>query len=94
MNASHSMLKGLKARPKTESAEDIRRVEDIGETRGFTDRTVRRKPGRKRGPRTYQLHPKIMPETGQAIAQEAERLGLSQGQLIERLWDLYITDHR
>jgi len=82
-------LAGLKARPKETTAETVRRADEVGEARGFLDRTPRRKPGRKPSPRTHQLHPKVLPRVGQAIAAEAERLGLTQGQLIEQMWEAY-----
>ncbi|MCY4241249.1 MAG: chromosome partitioning protein ParB [Rhodobacter sp.] len=90
MSVSNNMLRGLKARPKTDSADDIQKVERVGEKKGFLDRTPRKKPGRKPSPRTYQLHPKVFPNIGEAIAAEAERLGLTQGQLIEQMWQAYI----
>ena len=34
--------------------------------------------------------PEGFPEVGEAIAAEAERLGITQGQLIEQMWALYI----
>jgi|TARA_R110002124_G_scaffold2804_3_gene18329 ribosome-binding protein aMBF1 (putative translation factor) len=86
-------LAGLKARPKDTTVEEVRRVDEVGEARGFLDRTPRKKPGRKPSPRTYQLHPKIFPEVGEAIAAEAERLGVTQGQLVEKMWDLYKSSH-
>lgn len=82
-------LSGLKARPKDTTVEEVRRVDEVGEARGFLDRTPRKKPGRKPSPRTYQLHPKVFPEIGESIATEAERLGITQGQLIEQMWDAY-----
>lgn len=82
-------LSGLRARPKDTSVEAVRRVDEVGEARGFLDRTPRKKPGRKPSPRTYQLHPKVFPEVGEAIAAEAERLGITQGQLIESMWEDY-----
>lgn len=82
-------LAGLKARPKDTTAAEIRRVDEVGEARGFLDRTPRKKPGRKPSPRTYQLHPKVFPEVGEAIAAEAGRLGITQGQLIEMMWEGY-----
>lgn len=82
-------LAGLKAKPKDTTVEEVRRVDDVGEARGFVDRTPRKKPGRKPSPRTYQLHPKVFPGVGEAIAAEAERLGLTQGQLIEQMWKKY-----
>ncbi len=88
MNVSNR-LGGLKARPKATTTEEVRRVDEVGEARGFVDRTPRRKPGRKPSPRTFQLHPKVFPKVGEAIASEAEKLGITQGQLIERMWDAY-----
>lgn len=92
MNVSNR-LAGLKARPKHTSVEEVRRVDDVGEARGFLDRTPRKKPGRKPSPRTFQLHPKVFPNIGEAIALEAERLGITQGQLIEKMWELYLQAH-
>ena len=92
MNASGDRLTGLRARPKNISTEELRKVDRVGEDRGFSDRAPRRKPGRKASPRTYQLHPKVLPDTGLAIAAEAERLGLTQGQLIEQMWHSYHGD--
>ena len=86
-------LAGLKARPKGTTVEEIRRVEEVGEARGFLDRTPRKKPGRKPSPRTHQLHPKVFPTVGQEIAAEAERLGITQGQLIEEMWSMYKDKH-
>jgi len=88
MNVS-DRLPGLRARPKGSAAEEIRRADEAGEAKGFLDRTPRRKPGRKPRPRNYQLHPKVLPEVGEAISAEAERLGITQGQLIERMWERY-----
>lgn len=82
-------LAGLKARPKNTTVEDVRRVDEVGEARGFVDRTPRKKPGRKPSPRTHQLHPKVFPKVGEAIAAEAERRGITQGQLIEEMWSRY-----
>lgn len=82
-------LSGLKARPKSTTVEDVRRVDEVGEARGFFDRTPRKKPGRKPSPRTKQLHPKVFPWVGDALAAEAERRGITQGQLIEEMWQVY-----
>ena len=84
-----SRLPGLHPKPKPTSVEDLARTDRMAEARGFVDRSPRRKPGRKPSKRTYQLHPKVMPEIGQEIAEEAERLGLTQGQLIEQMWAGY-----
>lgn len=82
-------LAGLTARPKGTGPADVRKVDEVGEARGFVDRTPRKKPGRKPSPRTHQLHPKVFPEIGEAIAAEAEALGITQGQLIEQMWGVY-----
>lgn len=88
MNGSNR-LAGLKARPKDTKVEEVRKVDEVGAARGFVDRSPRKKPGRKPSPRTYQLHPKVFPEVGEAIAAEAERCGITQGQLIEEMWQTY-----
>ena len=49
-------LAGLTARPKDIDAAEVRKIDEVGEARGFVDRTPRKKPGRKPSPRTYQLH--------------------------------------
>ena len=82
-------LAGLRARPKDSTPQEVRRVDEIGEALGFVDRSPRKKPGRKPSPRTYQLHPKVFPATGKAIAAKAERLSITQGQLIEQMWAVY-----
>lgn len=82
-------LAGLKARPKDTTVAEVRMVDEVGEARGFVDRSPRKKPGRKPSPRTHQLHPKVFPAVGEAIAAEAERQGITQGQLIEMMWDSY-----
>ena len=82
-------LAGLKASPKDTTIEEVRRVDEVGEARGFLDRTPRKKPGRQPSPRTHQLHPKVFPKVGEAIAAEAERLGITQGQLVEQMWEVY-----
>lgn len=92
MNDSNR-LAGLKARPKDTSPAEVRKVDDVGETHGFFDRSPRKKPGRKPSPRTHQLHPKVFPEVGEAVAAEAERLGITQGQLVELMWNLYQKRH-
>ena len=85
MNGS-SRLSGLKATPKRTSAETIRQVDEVAEERGFVDRSPRKKPGRKPSPRTCQLHPKLLPEIGEKIAEAAEERGITQGHFIEMMW--------
>lgn len=85
MNDS-SRLTGLVAKPKPSSARVIRDVDEMAEGRGFVDRSPRKKPGRKPSPRTYQIHPKLLPDIGEAIAEEAGERGITQGHLIEMMW--------
>lgn len=82
-------LAGLTARPKDTGSAEVRKVDEVGEARGFVDRTPRKKPGRKPSPRTYQLHPKVFPRVGEGIAAEAESRGITQGQLIEEMWAVF-----
>lgn len=82
-------LAGLTARPKDTDPAVVRKIDEVGEARGFVDRTPRKKPGRKPSPRTHQLHPKVFPIVGEAISAEAEKLGITQGQLIEEMWEIY-----
>lgn len=84
MNSSNRL-----SSPKATSPEEVRRVDEVGEAKVVLNRTLRKKPGRKSSPRTHQLHPKVFPKIGEAIAAEAERLGLTQGQLVEQMWSLY-----
>lgn len=85
MTASNR-LAGLKARPKDTSAAAVERAVEAGEKLGFVDRSPRRRPGRRRGPQTAQLHPRIRLEIADAIADEAEARGMTHGQFIELLW--------
>lgn len=49
----------LKAWPKDTTANEVRRLDGVGEARESLDRTPRKKPGRKPSPRVHQLHPKV-----------------------------------
>jgi hypothetical protein len=68
---------------------EVRKVDEVGEAWGFVNRTPRKKPRKKPSPRTHQLHPKVFPRVGEAIAPEAENLGITQDQMIEEMWDIY-----
>lgn len=89
MSDSSNRLSGLLARPKKDKPQKLYEAEKAGEDLGFVDRSPRRKPGRKPSSRTYQLHPKVLPEIGQSIAEEAIRRGVTQGYLIELMWKKY-----
>ncbi|MCY3874849.1 MAG: chromosome partitioning protein ParB [Rhodobacteraceae bacterium] len=84
-------LSGLKARPKEQPQAAQEVADRVGNRHGFHDRSPRRKkPGRKKSPRSWPLHPRVMPAIGEAFVAEAERLGLTQGQLMEDCWKAYL----
>ena len=89
-------LARLTARPKGDADRDIPLADKVGDQLGFLDRSPvpapparGKKPGRKPSPRTGQLHPKVMPDVADAISEEAARLGITQGVLIELMWSVY-----
>lgn len=88
---NNPFLGGLKARPKSADPTDIAELDRVAERRGFVDRAPRKKPGRKPSPRSFQLHPKVMPAVGEAFALEAEQLGITQGHLLEMAWKAYVA---
>ena len=91
---------GLKARSKDRVEDALQDIDQIGDRRGFVDREPvarsdtpeRKKPGRKPSPRTQQLHPRVLPATGQAFLAAAKRRRLSQGQMFEILWEKWTED--
>lgn len=88
---SSNRLTGLKARPKDHDLATERDVDRVGERLGFVDRSPRRKPGRKPSLRTFQLHPKVLPPIGEAFADLAAERGITQGQLFEEVWQVYLA---
>lgn len=78
-----------KAKPKPIDHNEMMALDEAAEKRGFVDRSARRKPGRKASKRTFQLHPKVLPEIGEAFADEAVRLEITQGQLLEIVWKAF-----
>ena len=64
------------------------RVDMIADEHGFVDRPIRR-AGRKRSPRTGQVHAKVLPNVSVEIANESTRRGVQQGVVIEEAWALY-----
>ena len=63
------------------------RVDKTAADHGFINRPVR--AGRKRSPRTGQVHAKVMPHVSVEIANESTRRGVQQGVVIEEAWALY-----
>jgi len=82
-------LAGLKARPKDTSAATVSKAVEVGEKMGFVDRSPRRKPGRRPGPATAQLHPRIKLEIADAISDEAAERNMTHGQFIELMWNVW-----
>ena len=88
------MLPGLKARSKGRVGDALQDIDEVGARRGFVNREpgtsmtapMRKKPGRKPSPRTQQLHPRVLPVTGQAFMDAARDRRLSQGQMFELIW--------
>ena len=64
------------------------RVDTTADEHGFTHRPIRRS-GRKRSPRTGQVHAKVLPNVSVEIANESTRRGVQQGVVIEESWALY-----
>jgi len=81
----------LKATPKDISDHALRQLDQAAADLGFVDRTPRRKPGRKPSPRTFQLHPKVLPLIGNAFADEAIRRDLTQGEFFEIVWNHFVN---
>lgn len=82
-------LGGLKSRAKPRTAQTVEKIDRAGEAHGFVDRSLKKKRGRPRSPRTGQVHAKVMPNVSEEIAEEARRRGVQQGVLIEEAWALY-----
>ena len=64
------------------------RVDITAAEHGFINRSVSR-GGRKRSPRTGQVHAKVLPHVSVEIANESTRRGVQQGVVIEEAWALY-----
>lgn len=64
------------------------RVDTTAAEHGFINRSASR-GGRKRSPRTGQVHAKVLPEVSVEIANESTRRGVQQGVVIEEAWALY-----
>lgn len=90
MSNSNNRFEHLKKTPKPIDDTVLKEADAVAEERGFVDRTPRRKPGRKKSIRQFQLHPRVLPEIGEAFADEAERRGVTQGVLLEECWQLYL----
>lgn len=84
----------LRSKPKDTSDAAVARSDAAGEKHGFEDRAPRKKRGRKRSPRTGQVHAKVLPNVAKEISQEAKFRGVQQGVLIEEAWALYLADKR
>lgn len=78
-----------KSQQKRDRKEDVSKSDHIGDVLGFVDRSIKAKPGRKKSPRTGQVHAKVLPPIDSEISREAIRRGVVQGVIIEEAWILY-----
>ena len=62
-------------------------VDEIAAKKGYANRDPRR--GRKRSPRTEQIHTWVRPHVKEGLLAEAERRGVHQGRILEEAWELY-----
>lgn len=83
----------LRSKPKDTSPKTVAMTDEAAEKHGFTDRSPRKRRGRKPSPRTGQVHAKVMPEVSKEIGNEARARGVQQGVLIEEAWALYKAKH-
>jgi hypothetical protein len=84
----------LRARQKDASPGILEKADFAAEQHGFIGREPRQKRGRRRSPRTGQVHAKVIPHVADEIANEAKRRGVQQGVLIEEAWALYQSKAR
>ena len=81
----------LRRKPKDTSPAAVAKSDEAGEKHGFEERPVRKRRGRKRSPRTGQVHAKVMPDIARQIRDESRYRGVQQGVLIEEAWALYLA---
>lgn len=78
---------GLKSRPKDEPKPTPAKEESVW------DRSLeRKKPGRKKGPETFQLHPRMTLETAEKIIDLANDRGMTQGEFLEMVFIEWATN--
>lgn len=87
-------LSNLKKKDKPAPADLVAKLDAAGEQHGFVDRSPKGTPGRKKSPRTGQVHAKVLPDVASGIAEEAARRGVVQGVIIEEAWALYLGNRR
>jgi hypothetical protein len=82
-------LAGLKSRRKGTDDRSVATADATASEHGFITREGGGRRGRQPSPRTGQVHAKVLPHISDAIAEEAQRRGVTQGVVIEDAWALY-----
>jgi hypothetical protein len=84
-------LAGLKSRGKVGDQRSVAAADAAAVDHGFVPRQgTERRRGRQPSPRTGQVHAKVYPDVSDAIAEEAQRRGVTQGVILEEAWALYV----
>lgn len=97
------MKLGITKRSKAVTPEVAEELDSVAKDNGFEARDPvpeerpvargKRKPGRKKGPSTVQVHPRIREAYADEFYNEVDRLSqrreFSQGELFELMWDAY-----
>lgn len=85
-------LGSLKARRKDTDERSVAAADATASDHGFVPREGGARRGRQPSPRTGQVHAKVLPHVSDAIAEEAQRRGVTQGVVIEEAWALYCSE--
>ncbi len=85
-------LTGLKSRRKVTDERSVAAADAKASEHGFVTREGGGRRGRQPSPRTGQVHAKVLPHVSDAIAEEAQRRGVTQGVVIEEAWALYCRE--
>lgn len=84
-------LASLKSRGKDSDQRSVAVADAAAVDHGFVAREVgEKRRGRQPSPRTGQIHAKVLPNVSEAIANEAQRRGVTQGVVLEEAWEYYL----
>lgn len=80
----------LDAIPATDKSDQkLDKMDDVAEKHGFISRAPRRKIGRRRSPRTEQIHTWVLPHVKEGLLAESIRRDVHQGLILEEALELY-----
>ena len=71
------------------SDQQLDKIDDLAAKQGFVSRAPRRNLGRRRSPRTEQVHAWVLPHVKEELLAESIRRGVQQGVILEEAWELY-----